>query len=51
MAGADDGVIYTYRWFATNIYGDGPYSDEVSVAVADQLLAPTNLVKVEAMST
>lgn len=35
MVLADLGEIYTYRWYAVNDYGDGPYSDEVSVAIAD----------------
>lgn len=28
------GKIYTFRWYAKNVFGDGERSDEVTIALA-----------------
>jgi hypothetical protein len=28
------GKIYTFRWYAKNVFGDGELSDEVTIALA-----------------
>lgn len=39
------GRIYAIRWRAFNSVGDGPASDEILVALADDFVAPTGLTK------
>ena len=41
------GRIYRLKYSATNIHGEGPLSDEVSILLADKPKAPSALTRIE----
>jgi hypothetical protein len=45
------GTIYTFRYFAKNIVGDGLASSEISIAMVDSPAKPTLISQVIALST
>jgi hypothetical protein len=45
------GKIYTFRWYAVNVFGSGPLSKEITVALAAYPAAPTSISKNMALST
>ena len=49
--GLIEGDIYSIRWYATNAFGSGPVSDEITSAVVEQLAAPSSIIKVESLSS
>lgn len=49
--GVIEGRIYSVRWFATNLNGQGVRSEEVIVSLMDRPLAPTNIWKVVSLSS
>lgn len=45
------GKIYTFRWYAVNLFGTGERSNEVTVALAPYPLATTSITKNMALSS
>ena len=45
------GMIYIFRFYATNDRGNSDYSNEVQVACDYKPLAPADLIKIDALST
>jgi hypothetical protein len=45
------GKIYTFRWYAINVFGDGERSDEITIALAANLAATNSIRKVMGLSS
>lgn len=41
------GLIYKFKYSATNIHGEGPLSDEVSILMAEKPSSPTSFERIE----